>query len=533
MSFKLAGLHPGTSMRRYAPTASAHAPNTSRDATDWMAPRDPASLRKLARQEHAPVLCGPDPLGRSVCALQEQAGAASVPQSIERVLTLHHRQQRGGKVVRTDMLRFTQVSHDNDVTLYLDRQYIDEGLLPALRQAKKSIHIAMLTFDSDRLGSSIADLLIAKKKADPTLQVRIIVDNFGSNVLWRWTREGENLRRMRGAGIEVVINDIVTHGLEHRKLVVVDGEQAFVGGTCIGQPYYESKAHRLACKAAPDAALVPPDLDMPEYHDYGMRLVGTSAHYLQAAFMQSWLLHGKGFEPTLSDADLTARYFPPLSAPPPGATHRTSVKVVNGVPWTAESMGPSLFEVVNAAKKTLDMTFAYVLVPAFVDALVAAANRGVKVRLIVPGHQGIDIKPTWYAFREQYRQLFATRNVEIYEFNQYTHVKLMVADRRLVFASTGNPEWNSWQRAFDETILFDSPALAAEVERRVFDPDMSPAWSQRITPEGYAQMTLRDRVVMFLSRCVLSLFFRVRLSPTPHSGPMPGPQAPQPASPGR
>ena len=119
------------------------------------------------------------------------------------------------------------------------------------------------------------------------------------------------------------------------------------------------------------------------------------------------------------------------------------------------------------------------VIPEFIEALLRAAERGVKIRLLVNG-ENTNIGPTWYFLRNDYPQLVASKNIELREFRSFTHCKMMIADSRLVFASTGNPEYNSWERGFDEIMLIDSPELAREVQARLLDRDMQPDRSTEI-----------------------------------------------------
>lgn len=130
-----------------------------------------------------------------------------------------------------------------------------------------------------------------------------------------------------------------------------------------------------------------------------------------------------------------------------------------------------MLAVVDAAQETLDIEIAYVVIPDFVEAVLRAAERGVKIRFLVNG-ENTNIGPTWYYLRNDYPALVASKNIELREFQSFTHCKMMIADSRLVFASTGNPEYNSWERGFDEIMLIDSPEVAREAAARLLDRDM-------------------------------------------------------------
>ncbi|RYF10630.1 MAG: phosphatidylserine/phosphatidylglycerophosphate/cardiolipin synthase family protein [Deltaproteobacteria bacterium] len=224
---------------------------------------------------------------------------------------------------------------------------------------------------------------------------------------------------------------------------------------------------------------------------------------LQVSFLQSWLLHGRSLE-VQPGARPLARYFPAL-----GQVGECCVKLTHSRPGGESQMGIMLLEGIRAAKVQLDVVFAYILVPEFVDALTAAARRGVRVRVLVPSKKGIDVPAAYHAFAQQYAGLLRTGNVELYEFNQYTHLKFMVADRRIVFTSTGNPEWDSWQRAFDEIVLIDDPQAAADLAQRVFGPDLAPERARCVLLEEVEATRLAERLRQRGARLLFDTFFRV------------------------
>ena len=146
---------------------------------------------------------------------------------------------------------YATVTHGNEVTQGLDRAYFTEMMLPAIRAAKDSVHIAMLAMDGGRFPNHVADLLIEKKKANPDFKVRIIADDVGSAMPFGFGKGSSMVERLRDAGIEVELNLMARDGLEHRKVVIVDGETAFFGGACLSDPYFASDDFFKALDALP------------------------------------------------------------------------------------------------------------------------------------------------------------------------------------------------------------------------------------------------------------------------------------------
>ena len=456
---------------------------------------------------------------------------------IDTVLAHRTKVHSGVKLVPNELCNFTKPTQNNQMQLLLDRDYFDV-LFPAMAGARDSIHLAMLTFDVSPLGQAVTDLLLEKKRQNPTIAIRVILDTYGSEALMPWSAVRRNVAKMRAAGIDVVCNNVFRTGLEHRKIMVVDGERGFIGGASFGKEYYASagwwKKFNAVVQMQPEQAaayfrhkydpqapvcdnLLRLDdvTDLPQYHDFGFACSGEMVRDLQASFLQTWLYHGQTIDPGMPSPKVRGRYFPVLNvATGSQSTSTCPVKMNHSVPGGVSEMGTSLAEVVRAARDTLDLTFAYILVPAFVDELVAAAKRGVKVRILVPSEEGIDLKACYFTFRKHYERLMAAGDVRIYEFSQYTHLKLMVADHHLIFTSTGNPEWDSWERAFDEIAIIDSPALAKDIETRVYDVDLASSRSEQVTPEQVRNTSWWNRIQIGVYHWVFETFFRVRPNQT-------------------
>jgi phosphatidylserine/phosphatidylglycerophosphate/cardiolipin synthase-like enzyme len=363
----------------------------------------------------------------------------------------------------------------------------------------------------------MVELLLAKKAKNPALEVRIIADTLGTDgQLWSSPASRDNLQRLSDAGCEVVWNGYLGNGMEHRKLFVIDGEKALFGGACLSAEYYATPEYRAlkAQAATGDEAAIDalvalektPQGQEPEFHDYGVLFQGSAARQLQASFLQSWLIQGKPLDPHLDDAALVKKHFPPSEQSPLG----TAVKISHSVPTAESQIGDRLKQVVRSAEKKLDCAFAYVLIPEFVREVVAAARRGARIRILVPGEEGIDRSLAFHAFRHTYGGLFAAGDVRIFETPFYTHLKAVVSDDTRVFLSTGNPEWFSWSNGWDEIALFDSPAMAAEVNRRIFERDLQPERSTEVDREAYAQTGYLRQAHQRAARLVFDTLFSPR-----------------------
>lgn len=440
--------------------------------------------------------------------LNDLPGDYSTDAIIDHVLRLRDAGAAGLEIPAVCMAGYQKTTLQNDAQLYIDREYFLDGVFPAIRDAKDSIHIAMLSFDGGRVGQYTADLLIEKKKQNPDLEVRVILDSLGSLAFFPWSATQKNVRKMRAAGIEVVVNNFFKEGMEHRKSVIIDSQKAFISGTCLSDQYFANESYwdafdkavkEQGLEAARQGAFLPaserlnsfditPDMAIPEFADFGVSFEGKTVNNLQASFLQSWCKHGQPLDPELSNQEIENKYFPPL--PPSGSM---PIKMNHGIPWGPGEMQQTILSVIEGAQDTLDIEMAYLHIPEFSAALAKAAKRGVDIRMITNSQDGIDIEFSWHVNRQFYPELLEA-GVRIFELDHYSHRKFIVADKRVVFTSTGNPEWNSWERGWDEIALIDSPAFAKEIEDRVLARGRSPEHGHEVSLEELAQESLWTRI---------------------------------------
>ena len=448
-------------------------------------------------------------------------------EAVAHLQKLRKHQDNGGTVSKDMLYGFNAVTKDNELKLHLDREYFTKALIPAIATAQDSLHIAMLRLGGNVFGTYITNLLIKKKKEQPHVAIRVVADDYGSSALMPWNRASRNLDRLRAAGIEVVKNSFFTNGLEHRKTVIVDGKRAFFGGACFGDKYFANRSYWRAYKEAkekapenfdptrifypqsapntPEPFEVTSQMKLPQNHDFGIEVSGPAVNNFQANFIQVWMQHNRRFEPDLSIEDIEKKYFPrPIAQERP--TKGVSMKVLHGSPKGISQMRQALFEMIESANDSLDIQFAYVLIPDFVTYLQRAAKRGVKINLIVPSKKGMDTKLCWYAFRKSYESLLKLENVRLFEYRTYTHCKFIISDGHFIFASTGNPEVNSWENGFDDIALIESPAFAKEVKKRVFDVDMTPERSCEVLAEDLAKTAWWEWILVYLSSFIIWLF---------------------------
>jgi cardiolipin synthase len=303
-----------------------------------------------------------------------------------------------------------------------------EAMLDLIAGARRTVHFENYIIRDDRTGRRFAAALEDRARAG--VQVRVLYDAFGSvGTSQRFWRE------LRRAGVEVrAFGPLLTSGFfqlfsrDHRKLVVVDGREAMLGGLCIGDEWAGDPARgRLP------------------WRDTMVTVCGPAVAALDGSFARVWAEGG---------APLPAREFSP--APEPCGT--STVRVVDG--------GPGLSRVYRAVQllaaavtERLWITDAYLVAPPpLYAALVDAARGGVDVRLLLPGTSDVPIVRTFS--RIGYRELLRA-GARIFEWRgPMLHAKTLVADREWTRIGSSNLNVSSLLGNYELDLVAECDALS-------------------------------------------------------------------------
>jgi cardiolipin synthase len=324
----------------------------------------------------------------------------------------------------------------NSIVLLKDATQNYPAWLDAIRSARRTIHFEMYILHEDDAGRLFADALI--KKAGEGVRVRLLYDWLGafgktSHRFWN---------RLRAAGVDTRCYNPprFDHPLgwvsrDHRKMIAVDREVAFVTGLCVGQAWVGDPARHLA-----------------PWRDTGVQLRGPAVLDCENAFADAWAVAGA----PLPDAERVS--LEAMSS----AAGDVAVRVVATVPNTA-----GLFRVdqlvAALARNRLWLTDAYFAGTApYVQALRAAANDGVDVRLLVPGTSDI---PSLRLFsRAGYRPLLEA-GVRVFEWNgPMLHAKTAVADGQWARVGSTNLNIASWMGNRELDVIVENHRFAASME---------------------------------------------------------------------
>ena len=343
-------------------------------------------------------------------------------------------------------------------------------ILADVEAARSSVHILMFGWREGEIGTELSDLLIEKMKEG--VEVRVIVDEQGSQV---FGPAGPMFTRLADAGAQIVVNDLLPwdeDGLypdhrtfdwsqdevgraDHRKLYVIDGTVAWTGGAGIEDHFANGK-----------------------FHDVMVRVTGSVVRQAQALFLMSFRGHGGPLPSDLSE------YFP---APPQPGT--IPIALLQTVPGGFVSATQATRELIDTARTRLDVMNPYFTDADMIQRLVAAARRGVDVRIVVS--QTSNNAPATAALKHHYGDLIDA-GAHIYEYpGAVVHAKLLVADDTVVFGTVNLDAWALY-RNYEIAMMARSPETATLMEQRVFEPDI--ARSRPGTPPTGLRTRLKDWV---------------------------------------
>ena len=381
-------------------------------------------------------------------AMSSLLSAGGVQASIDKVFAL----RGAGNVPEVDLVNHHGVTRNNKIELFVDGTNAFPEMLKAIDEVTDSLHLSYFIFDNDKLGNEFADKLIAAKKRG--VDVKVMVDGIGSGQHKRSSPSRALMDRLEREGVEVIRNHIidvdrtaeVLNHPDHRKLLIVDGKLGFTGGMNVADHYF-----------AP-------------YHDLVVRVQGDAVKQMQVEWMTSWLhLGGKVGAPGESEATLRDRYFPevPTGVDAPGTT---AIKVAQAIPGEHAEIRELALEKIRTAKHSVSVENLYLSSKDFQDALIDAANRGVKVTCIIPGTLADNV--VRLAGRQRIPELIAA-GVRIFEYPGYCHGKVLEVDDEFVTIGSSNFDDMAMHHIYEMNLNVEDEAFAREIRKRVFEVDIA------------------------------------------------------------
>ena len=375
----------------------------------------------------------------------------------------------------------------NKVALLENGPTTYEAMFDAIASARDSINMETYILDDDVVGQRLAEALIAKQRAG--VQVNLIHDAVGT-----LRTKKEYFQRLRDAGISVVtfnpVNPLAAKAgwdvnqRDHRKLLVVDGRSAILGGINISSVYSSSPGRGSAGGSPFSSGGGDKKSGLP-WRDTDLLIEGPVVAELQKLFFETWNAQ-KG--PTPAER----AYFPVLQ--PKG---RAVVRAIGSSPDEPYSqIYVTLISAINSAESEILLTNAYFVPdPQLMRAMIAAVARGVDVRLIVPSTS--DSSLVFHAGRAHYETLLKG-GVKLYERREaLLHAKTGVIDGVWATVGSTNLDWRSFLHNQELTAVVLGAEFGARM-RDAFERDL--AASEQITLEAWQHRPLTTRAKEMFAR---------------------------------
>lgn len=316
------------------------------------------------------------------------------------------------------------------------------ALIASLQRATRSIHMEYYIFRDDRIGRTIADILIRKARAG--VEVRLLYDAIGS-----WKLGQKMLRRMHEAGIHTAACRPVRFPWftpevarrNHRKIVVTDGKVGYIGGINIAKYYLDGNY-------------------MGKWRDEHLCLEGDAVADLQRLFLADWARsRGESLDPGLHIAPHTIR-------------ERLSIQLA----WSEEgasrtTLAEAFAALIIRARQRVRICSPYFLPPVLIlDALRLAAHSGVRVQVMIPTSSDSRLTDI---VSDSYIEDILDAGVEIYRYdNGFLHAKSAIIDDHTAWIGTANMDYRSLVDNLEVTAFIRSERIARQLARS-FDDDLA------------------------------------------------------------
>jgi cardiolipin synthase A/B len=329
----------------------------------------------------------------------------------------------------------------NAVEVFQNGAFFD-ALLADIAAARQTVHFETFLWKEGALGQRMAQAFAARARAG--VEVRLVLDATGCKKMGKAAQQ-----LMKEAGCRLAMyhprtlaNIGVIAERDHRKLTILDGRVAWVGGHCIVDEWLG------------DAE------DRQHVRDLSVRLTGPVVHAVQSVFSENWVeVTGKLF--------VGDEVFPRLQKAGEVVAHIASVKPEGSAP----AVKILHHAVICCARKRIWIQNPYFIPePDAIEALARAVRRGVDVRIMVPSAAASDMAIVQHAAHRNFQALL-DGGVRILEYDRtLLHQKVMTIDGAWCAVGSSNFDDRSFETNDEITVGFLDAALARRLEE-IFEDD--------------------------------------------------------------
>lgn len=366
-------------------------------------------------------------------------------------------------------------TQNNDVTIYTDGQEKFYELFGLLEKAQHHIHIEYYIIKNDGLGNKLFEIL--KKKATEGVEVRLLFDSVGGRHVPK-----EKIKEMTSSGVKVAVFfesrfpffNFKINYRNHRKIVVIDGNTAFIGGFNIGDEYLGLNKK------------------IGYWRDTHLKITGDAVIDLQTRFFLDW-----GHASKEEDLIFLPKYFPDSNN-----SGAVGIQIISSGPDTPDqTIKSSYVKMINSAKESILIQTPYFIPDASVfESIKIAAMSGVDVKIMIPckpDHPFVYWATYWYCGG------LLKYGVKVYTYEYgFLHAKTIVIDKVVSSAGTANFDMRSFKLNFESNALIYDQKISGNLYD-IFMEDLN--YSMELTRELYLERGVIIRMKESICRLLAPL----------------------------
>ncbi len=338
----------------------------------------------------------------------------------------------------------------NKIKIYTNGREKFQDLFQDLREAENFIHINYYAINGDWLGKELFDILT--HKASQGVEVRLLYDRMGCRNLPDYLLE--KLRSAGGKAVKFAPFLLDLNYRDHRKNIIIDGQQGYIGGINVGIEYI-GESQRFG-----------------DWRDTHLQIKGESVDSLQHRFLLDWsFAEGENLMKK-------EKYFPPKEE-----KGGARVQIVSSGPDSEAQEIKALFmRMIYGASESI-----YIQTPYFIpdepmlEALKIASQTGVDVKIMIPDRPD---HPFVYAANNSFVGEMLEAGARCFRYEKgFLHSKMMVIDEKIGTVGTANMDVRSFKLNFEINAFIYDHNISAQLAD-IFRQDLQ--HSQEVTPEIYA-----------------------------------------------
>ena len=368
-------------------------------------------------------------------------------------------------------------SDNNEVTVFNDGNEKFNDLIHEIRNAKKFIHIQYYIIKTDELFEKILDELI--KKAKEGVEVRVLYDGMGGRNLKKKT-----IKKMKQNGIQTGIFFPAILGRlqprfnyrNHRKIAVIDGKYAYVGGFNIGKEY------------------IGKDKKFGYWRDTHLKIKGVAVLDLQIRFILDWNYATK------ENLIKNEKYMQIDDAI--NTEGEVGIQIVSSGPdSTSQTIRDNYLRLINKAEKSI-----YIHTPYFIPdesvltALTIAAKSGIDVRLMIPCKPD---HPFVYWSTHSFAGDLVMAGARVFKYEDgFLHAKGIMIDGEVCSYGTANMDMRSFALNFEVNAVIYNSDVTEELESQFLE-DIDKC--SELTKYDYVRRSMIIRIKEQVSRLLSPL----------------------------